>query len=433
MSLCASSGHLARCCRILDSPPVLGWMPLTGAACKHRSMCLAPHSFSSPQYCEGPGHSRANARQRRPTPGTDGRDCLGLTRSRSPCARINGVFQIEPILFLQSFASTPLTLFLSTVTLLGYGVVYVLPLLVLAFAVRLRPGLCVVGGVLLAALLTEGLKDAVAYPRPDEVDARVARSWAAKPIDTPAAGGAPSFWGAPQPGAIAAVRHRAAGNYGFPSGHVSGATAFLLCTALFFRSRRTGLFAIVWVPLMALSRMYLGRHFLADVLGGVVVGLVATALAALLFRSLNVATPAQGHRRPRRPFSPITLVALALAMATPWQPLLPPRYVGALLGLLLSVDLLRRTPLPGDGGSIGQRALRVTLASVMLMAGGATMEGLVHWAGLPPRLTWLALSTVTIAATFAGTVWASVRLGWYPPPPGGRDRLSGERTGSQSV
>jgi membrane-associated phospholipid phosphatase len=349
------------------------------------------------------------------------------------CARIGGVFQIEPILFLQSFASTPLTLFLSTVTLMGNGVVYVLPLLVLVFAVRLRPGLCVVGGVVLAALLTEGLKDAVAYPRPDEVDARVARSSAAKPLATPAGSGPRTFWAGPQPGAIVAVRRRAAGNYGFPSGHVSGATAFLLCTALFLRSRRTGLFAIVWVPLMALSRMYLGRHFLADVLAGVVVGLVATALAALLFRSLNAATPAQGHRRPRRAFSPITLVALALAMATPWQPLLPPRYVGGLLGLLLSVDLLRRTPLPGDGGSDHQRALRVALASIVLVAGAGVMEGLVHWAGLPQRLTRLALSIATVVATFAGTVWASVRLGWYPPPPGGLDRLSGERTGSQSV
>ena len=89
------------------------------------------------------------------------------------------MFQTEPILWLQSLGSPPLTWLLYAVTLLGYTPVYVALLLVLAFAVRLRPSLAVLGGVLLSGILTEGFKDAVAYPRPDEVDDRIASTFAA--------------------------------------------------------------------------------------------------------------------------------------------------------------------------------------------------------------------------------------------------------------
>jgi hypothetical protein len=39
--------------------------------------------------------------------------------------------------------------------------------------------------------------------------------------------------------------------------------------------------AATWVALIAVSRMYLGRHFPADVLGGLVVGVAALTLARL--------------------------------------------------------------------------------------------------------------------------------------------------------
>ncbi len=332
------------------------------------------------------------------------------------------MFQVEPVLWLQSFASTPLTAFFWAVTLLGYLPVYAALLLTLAFAFRLRPSLGVLGGVLVAGLLSEGLKDAVAYPRPDEIDARVKKTVVATPIELAERGGARSFWATPQSHAIAAVRRRAAGNYGFPSGHVSAATSFLLCAAFFFRSRRPALLAAAWVPLMALSRMYLGRHFLADVLGGFAIGLVASGLAVLLFRAFDEELFGRTDRRARSAILPATLVSLLpatlvsllLVLITPHQPLLDPVYVGALAGLVLSYGFLLVTGLPRDAGTKRQRLLRVAVATLVFLAGITAMGALTELLGRPSRLTPLVASTIASGATFAGTVWLSRRLGLYP-------------------
>jgi len=47
--------------------------------------------------------------------------------------------------------------------------------------------------------------------------------------------------------ALAKTLTRAAGNYGFPSGHVGAAAAFFLAAAWFFRSRGLLAFAAAWV------------------------------------------------------------------------------------------------------------------------------------------------------------------------------------------
>ena len=338
------------------------------------------------------------------------------------------MFQVEPILWLQSLGSTPVTALLSLVTLLGYTPVYVALLLLMAFAHRLRPSLAVLGGVLLCGLLTEGLKDAVAYPRPDEIDARVRTTFATTPLPLAESGGAAGFWAAPRQQAVAAVRQRASGNYGFPSGHVAAATAFLLCTAYFFHSQQAALFATAWVPLMALSRMYLGRHFLADVLGGLAVGLLATGLAVLLFRALDEETFQRGDRRARLDLLPVTVVALVLLVLTPSQPLLRPEYVGLLVGLVVSYGFLLVTGLPADGGSPLQRAARAGVGALSFLAGVGLLRLLVHLVGRPARLTPLAAAVLVSTATFAGTVWLSRRLALYPGD--ARDVRSGAKGSS---
>ncbi len=70
-------------------------------------------------------------------------------------------------------------------------------------------------------------------------------------------------------------------SFGFPSGHTMGATLFYGLLALILaqsiRSWRwrmlTGILASVWVALIGLSRIYLGAHYLTDVLGAIAVGL----------------------------------------------------------------------------------------------------------------------------------------------------------------
>ena len=83
------------------------------------------------------------------------------------------MFEIGPILWLQGFESPALTLVMRAISNLGSTLVYITFLLPLSFWLRLKPTLGVLLGVLLAAAATEGLKSAIALPRPDGVCAEL--------------------------------------------------------------------------------------------------------------------------------------------------------------------------------------------------------------------------------------------------------------------
>lgn len=318
------------------------------------------------------------------------------------------MFQVEPILWLQAHGTETAAAVLGVVSLLGYLPVYVAVLLSMAFAFRFRQGLATVGALLLCALLTEGSKDAVGWPRPDEVDSRVRPSFATRPLGLEATGGAVSFWSPPRAHAIAAVRRRGTG-FGFPSGHVSAATALLASLAAFLRSRRPLYLAAVWVPAMALSRVYLGRHFVGDVLGGLAIGLVATGLAIALFGPLA----APNRNRPW-PWLPASLLAVALAAAVPWQPLVRPDYAGLLAGLVAAWVLQDQAVARGNEGTARQRALRVLVAGAVFLASAALHAWAPPAAAGVSRLAPFATAMLTSLATFAGAVRLCRRLGLYP-------------------
>lgn len=322
------------------------------------------------------------------------------------------MFQTEPNLWLQSLASPPLTTLLTTVTLLGYTPVYVVLAMALAFAFRLRPSLGVLGAILLAGMAIEAAKDFVAYPRPDEVDDRIRLGAVGPPTPLVARGGAASFWGKPSPHAIEVVRKRAAGNYGFPSGHVGAAAAFFLSAAWFFRSRRLLAFAAAWVPLMALSRMYLGRHFLADVLGGAAIGTVAAVLAALLLRPLD-----EEHAPRPRPLAlvPAAVASLVLLVATPFVPVLHPLYVGGFAGLVLSYAIVLALGAAPDRGTTKQRLFRFALAvAVYAAASPLVAEFATSGGSQESRTRAVATAVFVITLTIAGTEVLLRRLRLYP-------------------
>lgn len=67
----------------------------------------------------------------------------------------------------------------------------------------------------------------------------------------------------------------------FPSGHTTAAFAsmtplFLMC------NKRFSWLAILFAVLMGISRIYLGVHFASDVLGGIIVGVIAGCLGTLI-------------------------------------------------------------------------------------------------------------------------------------------------------
>lgn len=324
------------------------------------------------------------------------------------------MFQAEPILWLQSFESPAIAWLLGTVSLLGYTPVYIALIIILAFGVRLRPGLAVLVALLLAGITTGSLKQGVAFPRPSDIDARVVAPMAGTTGPVFEHGSGTGFWDPPDPAAVAAFRRQPGGSRGFPSGHVSGAAAFFLALALFYRSRRVLFFAAGWIPLMAISRMYLGRHFLADVLAGLAIGVAACGIAVLLLRRLPSETPPDGSATG---LLPIALVALALLIPTPFVAVLDGENVGRLCGLVAAYALILGRGMPADGGTIGQRTKRVLTAASLFLVTSRVVD--VLWentAWEDTQLGDLGAGFLATGLTLAGTVETCRRLRWYAAP-----------------
>src|SRR5262249_24113591 len=75
-------------------------------------------------------------------------------------------------------------------------------------------------------------------------------------------------------------------HHSFPSGHVDASAAFFF--TLFLASRRIGLACLPIPVLIGLSRMYLGAHYLSDVVCAVVLGILCGLLVAhFLFRQIG--------------------------------------------------------------------------------------------------------------------------------------------------
>ena len=84
----------------------------------------------------------------------------------------------------------------------------------------------------------------------------------------------------------------AGGLYGFFSGHAANTFGFAASTFGIFRSderhsyKAYGWAIFIWASLVSLSRIFVGRHFLGDILVGAAVGLLLGWLFALVYRRL---------------------------------------------------------------------------------------------------------------------------------------------------
>ena len=85
----------------------------------------------------------------------------------------------------------------------------------------------------------------------------------------------------------------AGGQYGFFSGHAANTFGFAASTLAIFRFdeghsyKAYGWAIFIWAFLVSLSRIFLGRHFLGDILVGAAVGMLLGWLFALVFRRIG--------------------------------------------------------------------------------------------------------------------------------------------------
>lgn len=78
------------------------------------------------------------------------------------------------------------------------------------------------------------------------------------------------------------------GQYGFFSGHAANAMGFAVASSMLFRmdkSHRYGLYScliVLWAVLLGLSRVFVGKHYLGDVLVGFAAGSAIAFLISLI-------------------------------------------------------------------------------------------------------------------------------------------------------
>ena len=206
------------------------------------------------------------------------------------------MFDVDPVIWLQAWASPALTAVMNGISTLGYTRAYVAIAALLAFGFRVRAAVPLLVLLALNGAFTDIAKTAASLERPD-ADTRVQSL---------------SLW-------ASELRHRDADtptevedSYGFPSGHVSTTTTFAVGLALLLGWRRRGwTMAIVWIAAMGVSRMYLGRHFLGDVVGGVFVGLGTIAAAFAVLKLAHLVRESRKHH----PWPAHRIMAIAIVLA----------------------------------------------------------------------------------------------------------------------
>ncbi len=321
------------------------------------------------------------------------------------------MFQTGIHIFLQSLASDSLTWLIRKITASGYYSSVAALVTIVMLGINLRKGFLMFQLFAWTGVASELCKALFSLPRPFFIDGRVLNlepTWRA--VSALQAQGAPTFFSLPPQAAIDTYRLQDL-SFGFPSGHVSGSIAMWGGLAVLFRRRWLNWLAPLFISLVAFSRLYLGVHFLADILGGALLG------GLMLFAATRLVGRAKGRRRfftaaGLSGSSLLPLIFYILAMFV--LPLLlvifsmiPAHFAGFFVGLNAAFALLLRQGLPEDSGSLPVRAARVLIGTAMFL--------LLNWAfqqGLA-RLDILSGSWPRFFSTGLGcflTLWLSVRL-----------------------
>jgi membrane-associated phospholipid phosphatase len=278
------------------------------------------------------------------------------------------MFQTEPIIFLQGIQGTVFHVFMLAVNELGRPAGAMLLAFVL-ISLDARKGFVLIQVLAVTAILTETLKRAVALPRPYFVDSNV------RILDRPGDNtttftdmDAEGFF-SPLPETVVDYHRALAGpHWGFPSGHVSSSIALWLVLWLIYRRQWLLVATAAFTIAVAVARLYLGKHFLADVLGGALLGASVSLLAwrVALCRT-SVPPPADTHKRRTQraslQFASLVLVPVVLL----FLPVGESRWFAALLGLNLGYLTTRKFHIAQRNAGVAARLARMGIALAVLV------------------------------------------------------------------
>ncbi|MFK7946261.1 MAG: phosphatase PAP2 family protein [Saprospiraceae bacterium] len=327
------------------------------------------------------------------------------------------MFQTDLHIWLQEFDNEWIVHFFKFMTALGYMEFFMVSLIIVFFGLHFRKGFILLLIVLWTAAVTLVMKDTFDLPRPymveNEVqildgevntdmtlldDADATHFFELLPTST-----MDYFDNQPIP-------------YGFPSGHTSIAVVFWGTLMLLFRKRWLSILCVSLIILIPFSRIYLGVHFIADVLGGYLVGVTML----WLFYRLVIREEAMVKylKINKHPFAFDFKNFLIFVAPFIWLTLLnDTKYwvvPATLLGFGLGFMLSSQKGLPNETGSISNRIARV-ISTLVLFGGLAfllekifVLTGLQNVAIANEFIKYILVSFVTI---WLG-IWIHIKLGW---------------------
>jgi membrane-associated phospholipid phosphatase len=161
-------------------------------------------------------------------------------------------------LFLNPFHRSPLDYFFIAFTYLGDGIFAVALVILLMVLRRWSQAWQLLTAFLLSALLAQILKNVFSMPRPWEVFDHKEYIYF-----------------------IDGITRR--GYSSFPSGHSTTVFALATMLAIFEKNKRTNVFYALTAVAVGYSRIYLGQHFLTDVLMGSFLGVMTAILVHWFF------------------------------------------------------------------------------------------------------------------------------------------------------
>lgn len=176
--------------------------------------------------------------------------------------------------------------FFEGVSTLGTSLVLIVLLYSVMIGVNFRKGFGVANMFFYVVLLTILFKTMVDYPRPMAVDTTLNGFGRKANTENLIKLQPKGFFDTFSQPLLQKIRSQKAAREGFPSGHTSLITAIMLGMALIFQRRWLWYLSAIIIVLMMFSRMYLARHYLGDVLGGLGVGLVFTVVIYTIWQRL---------------------------------------------------------------------------------------------------------------------------------------------------
>lgn len=159
---------------------------------------------------------------------------------------------------LNPYHRTALDIFFINFTYLGDGLFSVAVIIILLVMRRLSQACQVLISFLVSALLAQLMKNLFSMPRPKE-------------FFSP---GQYTYF-------IDGITNR--GFSSFPSGHTTSVFALATMLALFEKNKKWNILYLLVAVGVGYSRIYLGQHFLSDVLAGSLIGMLLSVLVHWLF------------------------------------------------------------------------------------------------------------------------------------------------------